>query len=50
MRVPVRRTGPFVITADPPGLLVRSLDALALPRLVAPTSTQLELFAAEPTR
>ena len=47
MRVPVRRTSAFVITADaapPAGSLLRKLDALALPRLVQP-STQLELFA-----
>ena len=43
LRVPVRRTAPFVITADPPSPPTRSLDALSLARTVQPSS-QLELF------
>jgi putative DNA modification/repair radical SAM protein len=45
MRVPVKRTAPFVVTADPPSPFTRTLDSLSLARLVRPRSEQLELFS-----
>lgn len=45
MRVPVRRTAPFVITADPPSPFTRTLDSLSLETLVRPASRQLDLFS-----
>jgi putative DNA modification/repair radical SAM protein len=45
MRVPVRRTAPFVITADPPSPFTRTLDSSTLDKLVRPSREQLELFA-----
>jgi predicted DNA-binding helix-hairpin-helix protein len=44
MRVPVKRTAPFVITADPPSPFTRTLDSLALARTMK--AEQLDLFAA----
>jgi putative DNA modification/repair radical SAM protein len=43
MRVPIKRTAPFVITADPASPFTRTLDSLALIRTLK--SEQLELFA-----
>jgi putative DNA modification/repair radical SAM protein len=43
MRVPIKRTTPFVITADPPSPFTRTLDSLALVRTVR--AEQLELFS-----
>ncbi|MDB4989621.1 MAG: hypothetical protein JWN04_4799, partial [Myxococcaceae bacterium] len=45
MRVPTRRTAPFVITADPPSPFTRTLDALSLAQRLRPDRGQLELFA-----
>jgi putative DNA modification/repair radical SAM protein len=47
MRVPVKRTAPFVITADPPSPFTRTLDSLALARTLRASSEQLELFSAQ---
>jgi len=47
MRVPIKRTAPFVITADPPSPFTRTLDSLSLERLLRPKTEQLELFARE---
>jgi putative DNA modification/repair radical SAM protein len=44
MRVPVRRTAPFVITDDPPSPFTRTLDSLSLEKLVRPAGEQLDLF------
>jgi putative DNA modification/repair radical SAM protein len=44
MRVPVRRSAPFVITADPALPMSRALDSLALARVVRPSAQQLSLF------
>ncbi|MDB4976933.1 MAG: hypothetical protein JWN48_5274 [Myxococcaceae bacterium] len=46
MRVPVKRTAPFVITADPPSPFTRTLDSLSLQQLVRPRAEQLDLFGA----
>jgi putative DNA modification/repair radical SAM protein len=45
LRVPIKRTAPFVITADPPSPFTRKLDAVSLERMLRPKSEQLELFA-----
>ncbi|MDB4987932.1 MAG: hypothetical protein JWN04_3110, partial [Myxococcaceae bacterium] len=44
MRVPTRRTAPFVITADPPSPFTRSLDSSSLAQRLRPDQSQLELF------
>jgi putative DNA modification/repair radical SAM protein len=44
LRVALRRTEPFVITADSVSAAVRELDSTRLDRLVRPRSQQLELF------
>ncbi|MET0339881.1 MAG: putative DNA modification/repair radical SAM protein [Polyangiales bacterium] len=43
LRVPMKRTTPFVVTADPPRPFARELDALSLSARVTP-ATQLSLF------
>lgn len=43
MRVPIKRTAPFVITADPPSPFTRTLDSLSLSRSLK--SEQLDLFS-----
>ncbi|HKU45103.1 MAG TPA: putative DNA modification/repair radical SAM protein [Polyangiales bacterium] len=47
LKVAVRRSAPFVITADSVRPAAQHLDSQALPRRVAPRSTQLELFDAQ---
>jgi putative DNA modification/repair radical SAM protein len=44
MRVPLRRTEPFVITADSVRAASKQLDAAKLERIVRPRSQQLDLF------
>ena len=51
MRVPVRRTALFVITADPESFAsTRMLDSLSLERRLKPQGVQLDLFAQEEAR
>ena len=44
MHVPVKKTAPFVITADPPSPFTRTLDSLSLARTLK-VAQQLDLFA-----
>ena len=44
MRVPLRRTEPFVITADSVVGASKHLDTTKLERIVRPRSEQLDLF------
>jgi predicted DNA-binding helix-hairpin-helix protein len=49
LRVPVKRTAPFVITADPTTEAARLLDSLSLDSFVRPRARQLTLFGEEPS-